>query len=111
MSSRIDCSVRADPERLHTELCIGQSVRAYSRGERRSQRREEPEGSRITAQSNTCEEENGLQPFLVLVVVLLLRLRDPILSFDPLRVGIELLGNLRDIFGFPPRDLDKRAGA
>ncbi len=42
--------------------------------------------------------------------MLLLGVRDPIIPFDAIRIGIELLGDFLDIFRFPTRDLDKRAG-
>ena len=51
-----------------------------------------------------------LEPFPVLSIVLLLGVGDPIIPFDALRIGIELLGDLLDIFRFPTSDLDKCAG-
>ena len=52
-----------------------------------------------------------LHPLSIFSVVLLLGVGDPIVPFDALRVGIELLGNFFDILRFPTSDLDKRAGA
>lgn len=43
--------------------------------------------------------------------MLFLGVGDPIIPFDAIRIGIELLGDFLDIFRFPTRDLDKRAGA
>lgn len=41
--------------------------------------------------------------------MLLLGIRDPIIPSNTLRIGIEFLGNLLDIFWFPTSNLDKRA--
>ncbi len=51
-----------------------------------------------------------LKPFPVFSVVLLLGVGDPIIAFDALRIGIELLGDFLDIFRFPTSNLDKCAG-
>ena len=51
-----------------------------------------------------------LEPFSILSVMLLLGVGDPIIPFDALRIGIELLGDLLDIFRFPTSNLDKCAG-
>lgn len=52
-----------------------------------------------------------LQPFTVLAVVLLLRVSDPIVSFNTLRIGLQLPGDLLDVVRSPASNLDKRAGA
>jgi len=51
-----------------------------------------------------------LEPFLVFVVVLLLRSCDPVLAFDSLRIGRKFLGDFLHIIGLPSGDLDKRPG-
>src|SRR5215831_992486 len=43
--------------------------------------------------------------------MLLLGVRDPIIPFNALWIGIELLCDLLDIFWLPTSNLDKRAGA
>lgn len=52
-----------------------------------------------------------LYPFPVLSVMLLLRVGDPIIPFNALRIGIELLGDLCDVFRLPASNLDKGTGA
>lgn len=55
--------------------------------------------------------QRGLQPFLVLFVVLLLCSRDPVLTLDPLGISLKLFGDLLDVLRFPSRNLDKCPGA
>lgn len=55
--------------------------------------------------------QRGLQPFLVLFVVLLFCSRDPVLTLDPLGISLKLFGDLLDVLRFPSRNLDKCPGA
>jgi hypothetical protein len=69
------------------------------------------QGSRLIEMPEKPSIVRLLYPFPVFLIVLFLGINDPFFPFDTLRIGREFLGDLRDVFRFPPRDLDKRASA
>jgi len=52
-----------------------------------------------------------LETFSVFSVMLFLGIGDPFVPLNAFRIGLELLGDLLDIFRFPTSNLDKRVGA